>query len=273
MELVDKLRGQLLERVPPRIRHQRAKRFVDPLIDTEYHLLDLLVSPGTTAIDIGAHRGLFSYEMQEAGANVIAFEPNRELTSYLQQLLGPSCTVIPAGVSDEAGEADFFVPILGDAEFSTRGSLLQNNEPGLRGTRSMRVLKVKLDDLNLEDVSAIKIDVEGHEMEALRGMTNTLRREQPNLIIESEARHNEANPIAVIDYLAELGYRGFFRHHGALNPVAELDVDKHQSLDNPGTPDYVMNFLFIPDSADPALQPALQDRVASVFELATSATG
>ena len=265
MEMVEKWRSNLLDRVPPKLRHQQAMRVLNPAVDTELYLLDVLVTPGTTAIDVGAHRGLFSVAMREAGANVIAFEPNRELAIYLQKLLGSSATVVPAGVSDDAGEAEFFVPVMGAIEVSTRGSLLQNDEPGLRDTRSLRVLKVRLDDLNLHDVSAIKVDVEGHEMEAIRGMTGTLERERPNLIIESEQRHNDSNPAQLIRHLINLGYAGYFRHEGSLNPVEQFDVSKHQDPQNSGTADYVMNFLFVPIETEHDLLPALRSKVADLF--------
>jgi len=57
-----------------------------------------------------------------------------------------------------------------------------------------------IDILGLEDVSIIQLDVEGHELEALRGATQTISRCHPYILIED----NQGN---CSDYLAQIGYR------------------------------------------------------------------
>ena len=43
---------------------------------------------------------------------------------------------------------------------------------------------VKLDDLNIKNISFIKVDIEGHELEFLEGAKETIDRERPAIVLE-----------------------------------------------------------------------------------------
>ena len=60
-----------------------------------------------------------------------------------------------------------------------------------------------LDYIILPKVSFIKIDVEGHELACMQGMTNLLKRDKPLIWLE-ENNHGDNR---VIPYLEKLGYR------------------------------------------------------------------
>lgn len=47
-----------------------------------------------------------------------------------------------------------------------------------------RIKTIALDDLNIQNVGLVKLDLEGHEPEALNGMWDTIDKWKPNLIIE-----------------------------------------------------------------------------------------
>jgi hypothetical protein len=59
-----------------------------------------------------------------------------------------------------------------------------------------------LDHWNLSGVAFVKIDVEGHELEVLRGAEQTLRRNRATILVEVKP----PNRAAVADFLAGLGY-------------------------------------------------------------------
>jgi len=61
---------------------------------------------------------------------------------------------------------------------------------------------VTLDSLALRNVTFIKIDVEGHELEVLRGATETLRANRPVMMIE--IRDHNLTPVR--ELLDGLGY-------------------------------------------------------------------
>jgi FkbM family methyltransferase len=65
---------------------------------------------------------------------------------------------------------------------------------------SLSVVAIPIDSLRFPSrITLAKIDVEGHELAALRGMENLLKRDHPILIVEGQAE-------PVRDYLGSLGY-------------------------------------------------------------------
>ena len=74
-------------------------------------------------------------------------------------------------------------------------------------TRDLAVSCKPLDSYGLKDVGFLKIDVEGHELEVLRGAKETLCRSLPSLLVEAEERHRAGTVAAVWGYLRPWGYR------------------------------------------------------------------
>ena len=73
-----------------------------------------------------------------------------------------------------------------------------------------------------DKIRLIKIDVEGFEMEVLRGMRKTLETVQPILIVEINSvmlAYQESSPAELFLFLTSLGYRIFTTH---LSPLSHL---------------------------------------------------
>lgn len=72
-----------------------------------------------------------------------------------------------------------------------------------------------IDSLDLPLVSVIKADIEGAEMEMLKGCVQTIRKYRPTLIIS--AYHRFYDMISIPSFILQLGlgYKIFFRHHSA----------------------------------------------------------
>jgi hypothetical protein len=126
----------------------------------------------------------------------------------------------------------------------------ENPVEQLGAVEVMTVPKRRLDDYDvIEPVGCIKIDVEGHEDAVLRGARRILLRDHPSLIIEIEERHKRHSVSTVNNFLAELGYRGFFFRHERLNPIESFRAEQHQDIANivnniNRENKYVNNFLF-----------------------------
>ena len=90
---------------------------------------------------------------------------------------------------------------------------------------------VKFDDfegqIDFARIEFIKIDVEGFEMEVLRGMTRLVETRKPALMIEIEKRHN-SRYLEVFGYLTDLLYEPYMTVDGI--SLQRLDVDKLSSL-------------------------------------------
>ncbi|MDE3084545.1 MAG: FkbM family methyltransferase, partial [Verrucomicrobiota bacterium] len=93
----------------------RAHRYRWKLDPAEIAFVRAYVRPGTTAIDIGAHKGGYTYWMARAigrAGRVIAFEPQPELAARLRYSFRKQDRVVVEnmGVSDQCGKMSLIVP-------------------------------------------------------------------------------------------------------------------------------------------------------------------
>lgn len=233
----------------------RAWRYRLKLDREEVRWLRRALRPGDTAIDIGAHKGAYTFWMRRAvgrGGRVFAFEPQPQLAGYLVRTVGDfgwdNVTVENMGLSAAAGELVLNVP---GGEASPGASLV----PGKARPGDVQIpVQVETLDHYLKGRGAehgvrfIKCDVEGHELEVFQGARQTLQDQAPVLLFECEARHNFERPMsAVFSYLEGLGYRGYFFWRRRLLAVSGFTPEVHQIL---GADDYANNFLFVPDGFD-----------------------
>lgn len=184
-----------------------------------YESLDL---DDAVAIDVGAHTGLHAVPLARCvGENglVLAFEPVPHIRRQLVQRCidgdVQNVAVYPFALSDRDGQSEFnFVPNLPE-----EGGLKQRKQYNARPSsiEQIRVAIHRLDSLapcNLV-VKFLKIDVEGGELDVLRGAVGLLERDRPVVAFECGAAsflgyHNE--PEAIFNLLRELDYRVFTIH-------------------------------------------------------------
>jgi FkbM family methyltransferase len=236
--------------MPAHVRFRRAGESFLRDGEREVHLLPQLVSPGTVAIDVGAHIGDYSYSLCKhvgAGGHVIAIEPLPDLARMLQtaaRKLRLPMTVINCALSAEPGFAELHVPINNGKRAAGFATLENRALDGQTHRVELRTLDSICDSAPAR-ISFIKIDVEGHELKVLRGAQQALARHRPNLLIEIEQRHS---PVAIQDtlgFVEALGYRGTFLDPNQIeDPLSEFRAERHQSA--PGSPEYVSNFIFRP---------------------------
>jgi FkbM family methyltransferase len=247
-------RPELAARVTWEIKRRRGDRVLS--------LVERLVGPGDHVVDAGANWGLFTARLAElAGPHgrVTAFEPNREHLRTLGAIAArhPWVTVHAVALSAEPGTAELAVPFHDGRELNALASL--DPPAAADGVRfERRPIEVTTLDAVLggdsPPVRFVKCDVEGHELEALRGGERMLRRDRPAVLVEAEQRHQRAGAhvTEVLDFLVSLGYQGScLREHG-LAPLEGFDVERDQlaSLRDASfvTHDmpvgYVNNFLF-----------------------------
>jgi FkbM family methyltransferase len=207
--------------VPARYYHQRARHLIEP----EMELLVRTVSAGDCVVDIGANFGVFSYAFLRRGAVVHAFEPQPAclvtLTAYART--HPRFHVHPEALGDQPKRGVLTLPMA--APFAgSPGATLRDDVPA---AASFNVQVAALDDFHLASVGMMKIDVEGGELDVLRGAVETIRRCRPLLMIEIEQRHHRQPVSSVMDEVFALGYRAEVLDAGCLVDVSgdskELD--------------------------------------------------
>jgi FkbM family methyltransferase len=160
-------------------------------------------APRETCLDIGANIGNHSLFLARLFDQVIAFEPNSRTFRLLElnAELAPNVRAVHLGLSDRSAELPAEVDPLniGGARIATGG----------KSDTTFKV--VPLDEylraLPGVRVDFVKMDVEGHELQALQGGRAMLSRDRPALALEMNIRKEPGPNGAVLDYLDELGYR------------------------------------------------------------------
>ena len=156
-----------------------------------YDIVERLVDsrPGHF-IDIGANVGLYLIWLKSMDETrpYLGFEPNPACCFYLQELIRcndfAESSVFPIALAATRRQRTFFARRIGDK----MGSLLADHRIEKEKPHSFAVLTQPGDpvfeDLNLTAICAMKIDVEGSELQVLRGLAGTLKRYRPTLICE-----------------------------------------------------------------------------------------
>jgi FkbM family methyltransferase len=189
-----------------------------------------------TILDVGANFGYAAASIWTAGATskILSFEPNPWHESCLRRIKEMRTGLfdhLSIGLSSRASEIRFVIPVIegigisalssavieSEADWTIPENVLHHmmhdhpelDEPHLQFTevtwRTERlddVLANRRFDVDVSDITAMKIDVEGFEAEVLRGAIHTLRTHTPLIMIEGANR----NP-AVVECLSSIGYR------------------------------------------------------------------
>lgn len=171
-----------------------------------------LIKPGDICWDVGANIGFYTCLLaslvEDSGA-VVAFEPAAHTCGYLKENVSlnqfTNVTVVNKGLGDKQEQR-----------------LLHYSEAGLaEGTASLkyadgraaseRVTLNTIDNLipELPTPDFIKIDVEGYQLEVLRGAEHCLKTHAPLLMAELRdvGETNRAIFGEIEDYVADLGYQ------------------------------------------------------------------
>ncbi|MFN7752840.1 MAG: FkbM family methyltransferase [Pseudomonadota bacterium] len=141
------------------------------------------VAPGDVAFDIGAHVGDRTASLLRLGCRVVALEPQPLLMRALRLTLGPGSRLhlVAAVAGEHSGEADLHLnsanPTVAtlSSEFIAAARGAQGWE-GQRWDDRLRVRSTTLDELIRHHgrPAFVKIDVEGHEAQVLRGLSQTV---------------------------------------------------------------------------------------------------
>ena len=240
LTLEEKLKQVL---VPPSlyIRYLYAKQLKSG--EPELKLVPFLADRGRVSLDIGAHKGVYSYALLKHSQAVHAFEPNPKMFDVLESWARDRVTLHPLALSNVTGEADLLVPRRRSGYSNQGSSLSAVKVHGDHGT--VRVRTRRLDDCGLDNVGFIKIDVEGFEKEVLEGARALLLRDRPTLLVEMEEKHTGVPLAEMVSSVCAYGYRCMVLRGGSLLPFERLDVEASHT-NPPSKPDYVFNFIFLP---------------------------
>ncbi|WP_420644362.1 FkbM family methyltransferase [Candidatus Leptofilum sp.] len=196
-------------------------------------LLDQLAAPGLTMLDIGAHVGYYSHRYAKVlGENgrIFAFEPHPRTFATLQHNVEhlPQVTAVNLALAEQEGTAELHDYLM----MSASGSLhydesmaalqkAQTHETDIAPRIAQRfdaqtftVRTMPVDDFlaaqKVEQVDLVKMDIEGAEIGALRGMQRTIAN-SPNLKLVMEYNPQALtafghNPVAALREVQSFGF-------------------------------------------------------------------
>lgn len=257
--------------VPP---HRRLARAGESLLadgGCDVRELPRLVAPNTTAVDVGARVGGYTYALSRhvgPRGRILAIESIPALADTLARAvrgLRLPVTVVNCALGVAPGQATLAVPAAEDgwlepnahgagvALLERRATLNALATLGRPADATARVPVRTLDDVCAGvdgRISFIKVAVRGRELDVFRGGVRTLARHRPNLLVEIEQRH-ASHPIAeTFDFLTAENYHiEFLDPAGHRRPLVAFDPALNEMLvDSEGTPlpGYVSCFIFTP---------------------------
>ena len=171
--------------------------------------LRALLAPGMTFVDVGAHVGYMTLLGSQAvgpAGRVVAVEASPANVALLRANVAANgatnVEVLAAAASDHSGSVGLSLSPWNTGD---------NRAYPVPEMERVEVAAVRLDDVlrHLERVDVVKVDTQGTDHRAIRGMAATLARCRPVLVVEFwplAITESGDDPAAVLDEYAAMGY-------------------------------------------------------------------
>ncbi len=190
-----------------------------------------------TFLDIGANIGTHSIAMAREFSRVIAFEPNPVVAAKFRNNIAlnglDSVELVECGLSDEEGTFDFYLTEKDNEGLGTFSDIEQYDVPLVKvGEFKVEVGDTILQQKSVGRIDAIKIDVQGLELNVLRGLRETLATSQPAVWLElGAATQDEMKAHAIADHFPYPVRYFAFQTNGRVRPVTRLlPIDQIEQL-------------------------------------------
>lgn len=223
--------------------------------DDNIKFISTLIKADDVFFDVGANVALFSLQMDAMtkGLTYYAFEPLPPTFAKLQKTLklnnASNINAFNVGMSDKKGCFDFYLPGTSEAaslkpvtdEFYLKESDTSGKYVG--GNKMEKVLcqVTTLDDFCTENsisrMDFMKIDVEGNEIFALKGATNTLKTLKPMIYCEMLRKHAARFGYHPNDIIAMMKGMGYGCYTINVNSIEKFESMDEQTVET--------NFLFL----------------------------
>lgn len=192
------------------------------------------MKPGDTVLDLGGHVGTFSLIAAALGCRVACVEPAPRNVALLRASVARNgfdrMRVVAAAVTDREGTLEF----LPHGPWGTTSNAAVAQSPALiyaseHAPVTVRAVKVDglVRKLGWDRVDFLKMDSEGSEVAAIRGMNDLLSRpDGPTIAYESNGHalgFFGATPNQLRASLAAFGYRSFIVRRDRLVPLRPDD--------------------------------------------------
>ncbi len=228
----------------------------------EQWMLDLLKMllpiAGSKFIDVGANVGqtLVQVKCIDEDIKYIGFEPNPSCIHYIKKLIKTNrfknAVIAPIGISTRStlGELNFY----SENDDESAATLVTN-------FREKKIIRKELvpqfrvesirDQINLTDMSILKIDVEGAELEVIKSFENEIKNNYPFILMEILPVYNDLenpkrlqNQNMLQDILGKLNYSIFLiiKKNNELVELRKINrIGIHSNINN-------CDYVFVPEN-------------------------
>jgi len=207
-----------------------------------------------TFVDVGANNGqtLLKIASFSNQLSYIGFEPNPSCFYYLKKLIDANkltgCNIFPVGLHYE----NKITTLISDNDFAAGASILQDfrennsrykirqNVPLMKGDEIFEVLS--------DSIAVIKADVEGAELEVIKGLQQTIIKHSPFIVLEilpvyslekKNGIYRKERQDALLDILKMLGYKMYRINEATGELILLSDIEVHGDMAR-------TNYLFSP---------------------------
>ena len=189
--------------------------------------------------DIGSNVGLRSVFALSQNRPTVLFDPNPEVSKICHQMIEANnysnYKIEQTGVSDSEGQLNFYI--------SSSAYMSSFDKEHAAKDKIVGEIKIPVTTMNLYLKSnsqyqpkILKIDVEGFEINVLRGASDLLKKFQPTLLIE--ILDTGQNRKEIIEYMKTFNYQAYylFNKNTGMLEIADITNPKQNH-----------NYLFIAD--------------------------
>ncbi len=204
----------------------------------ETEMVISLASKERLCLDIGANMGVISQALLACGCSVAAFEPQPEVFKLLEFNCANAFGNSEYKLFNTAVGSEFGKAVMPKVYYGEKGNFggLGLGETSIYGSYEVPINTI---DSYGFDVGFMKIDVEGYELEVLKGADETIKRCRPIMYIEDD---RVAKSNALREHIYSLGYSieehkpTLYReknHFGLKKNVWDLNYASHNLICRP----------------------------------------
>lgn len=192
-----------------------------------------LISKSYKVIEVGAHIGYltqFFENLVSSNGEVLVIEPSPINRKFLQKNINKKTLILPIALSDKSGNEKFYIDEYGGFTNSLKQNFTTSKNNELQETQFTKNTKVKYIQVEVSTIDEIcnkhkfypdfiKIDVEGAELEVLKGAKNILRSIR-SIMIEISNNHEQIfDLLKIFDFMP-------LDDHGNILKWSRVDRDK-----------------------------------------------
>jgi FkbM family methyltransferase len=206
--------------------------------EPDYFYIGKILKQGEHFLDIGANIGIVSLIASRSVGDlgkVYAVEALPTTRKLLEENIAlndaRNIKVIPFALLDKTGEVKFYGSTDGNIGGSSLSAQGQKGKPVIVEGKTLDSL---LTDGTIEKCDVMKMDIEGAEILALRGMKNLFANHKPRAVMIEVADEHlaqfSANPADIIEFFSNHGYFWYEALPEGFKQVQNLDLKGYNNL-------------------------------------------